>query len=73
MAASKRKSPKGKRGRQKPSLLLTGAAAVGGLGLQGIGLLGGVIGRNPSITGGTAAFLVRESVSCGCPFERRRN
>ena len=58
MAASKRKSPKGKRGRQKPSVLLTGAAAVGGLGLQGIGLLGGVIGRNPSITGGTAAFLV---------------
>ncbi|WP_296436017.1 MULTISPECIES: peptidoglycan-binding domain-containing protein [unclassified Rhizobium] len=58
MAASKRKSPKGKRGRQKASLLLTGAAAVGGLGLQGIGVLGGVIGRNPSITGGTAAFLV---------------
>jgi hypothetical protein len=28
------------------------------LGLQGIGVLGGVIGRNPSITGGTAAFLV---------------
>ncbi|MBB3965599.1 peptidoglycan-binding domain-containing protein [Rhizobium metallidurans] len=58
MAASKRRSPKGKRGRQKPSLLLTGAAAVGGLGLQGVGLIGGVVGRNPSITGGTVAFLV---------------
>ncbi len=58
MAASKRKSPKGKRGRQKPGLLLTGATVVGSLGLQGASLLGGVIGRNPSIAGGSAAFLV---------------
>ena len=59
MAASKRKSPKGRRGRQKrPGLLLTGASVVGGLGLQGASALGGVIGRNPSVAGGTAAFLV---------------
>lgn len=58
MAASKRKSPKGRRGRQRPSLLLTGATVVGGLGLQGASALGGVIGRNPSVAGGTAAFLV---------------
>ena len=59
MAASKLKSPKGRRGRQKrPSLLLTGATLVGGIGLQGASVLGGVIGRNPSVAGGTAAFLV---------------
>jgi len=59
MATSKRKSPKGRRGRQKrPGLLLTGASVVGGLGLQGASALGGVIGRNPSVAGGTAAFLV---------------
>ncbi|MDM9627090.1 peptidoglycan-binding domain-containing protein [Rhizobium sp. S152] len=58
MAASKRKSPKGKRGRQKPGLLLTGATMAGGLGLQGAAALGGVIGRNPSISGGAAAFLI---------------
>ncbi|KQV32593.1 peptidoglycan-binding protein [Rhizobium sp. Root1203] len=58
MAASKRKSPKGRKGRQKPGLLLTGASVVGSLGLQGAGVLGGIVGRNPSIAGGTAAFLV---------------
>ncbi|KQV63813.1 peptidoglycan-binding domain-containing protein [Rhizobium sp. Root1220] len=58
MAASKRKSPRGRRGRQKPGLLLTGATVVGGLGLQGAGVLGGVVARNPSMAGGTAAFLV---------------
>ncbi|MDM9620078.1 peptidoglycan-binding protein [Rhizobium sp. S96] len=58
MAASKRKSPRGKKGRQKPSLLLTGATVVGGIGLQGATALGGVVGRNPSVAGGTAAFLV---------------
>lgn len=58
MAASKRKSPKGRKGRQKPGLLLTGATMAGGLGLQGAAAIGGVIGRNPSIAGGTAAFLV---------------
>ena len=31
---------------------------VGGIGLQGASVLGGVIGRNPSVAGGTAAFLV---------------
>jgi peptidoglycan hydrolase-like protein with peptidoglycan-binding domain len=31
---------------------------VGGLGLQGAGVLGGIVARNPSIAGGTAAFLV---------------
>ncbi|WP_454848679.1 peptidoglycan-binding domain-containing protein [Rhizobium binxianense] len=69
MATRKRKSPKGRRGRQKPGLLVTGVAALGGLGLQGasalggVGLqgasaLGGVIGRNPSVAGGTIAFVV---------------
>jgi peptidoglycan hydrolase-like protein with peptidoglycan-binding domain len=58
MAASKRKSPKGRKGRQKPGLLLTGATVVGGLGLQGATVLGGVLARNPSITGGSVAFLV---------------
>lgn len=58
MAARKRKSPKGKKGRQQPGLLLSGATAVGGLGLQGASVLGGVIGRNPSVAGGTIAFLV---------------
>jgi peptidoglycan hydrolase-like protein with peptidoglycan-binding domain len=58
MAATKRKSPKGRKGRQKPGLVITGAAALGGLGLQGATVLGGVIGRNPSIIGGTVAFLV---------------
>jgi len=69
MAARKRKSPKGKKGRQQPGLLMTGvaalggvglqgASALGGLGLQGAGVLGGVIGRNPSVAGGTIAFVV---------------
>jgi peptidoglycan hydrolase-like protein with peptidoglycan-binding domain len=69
MAARKRKSPKGRKGRQQPGLLMTGVAALGsvglqgatalgGLGLQGAGALGGVIGRNPSIAGGTIAFIV---------------
>jgi peptidoglycan hydrolase-like protein with peptidoglycan-binding domain len=69
MAARKRKSPKGRKGRQQPGLLMTGAAALGsvglqgatalgGLGLQGAGALGGVIGRNPSVAGGTIAFVV---------------
>jgi peptidoglycan hydrolase-like protein with peptidoglycan-binding domain len=58
MAASKRKSPKGRKGRQKPGLVLTGATVVGGLGLQGATVLGGVLARNPSITGGSVAFLV---------------
>ncbi|WP_160005416.1 peptidoglycan-binding domain-containing protein [Rhizobium sp. 18055] len=58
MAASKRKSPKGRKGRQKPGLVLTGATVVGGLGLQGATMLGGVLARNPSITGGSVAFLV---------------
>ncbi|RUM26342.1 peptidoglycan-binding protein [Rhizobium vallis] len=58
MAARKRKSPKGKKGRQQPGLLITGAAALGGFGLQGASVLGGVIGRNPSVAGGTIAFVV---------------
>ncbi|MGO4354236.1 peptidoglycan-binding protein [Rhizobium sp. RAF36] len=58
MAARKRKSPKGKRGRQQPGLLLTGAAALGGVGMTGASMLGGVVARNPSIAGGTAAFVV---------------
>jgi peptidoglycan hydrolase-like protein with peptidoglycan-binding domain len=58
MATRTRKSPRGKKGRRKPGLLLTGATAVGGVGLQGAVALGGVAARNPSITGGTVAFLV---------------
>ena len=58
MAARKRKSPKGKKGRQQPGLLLTGAAALGGVGMTGASLLGGVVARNPSVAGGTAAFVV---------------
>lgn len=58
MAARKRKSPNGRRGRQKPGLLLTGAAALGGVGMTGASALGGVIARNPSLAGGTAAFIV---------------
>ncbi|APO66887.1 peptidoglycan-binding domain-containing protein [Rhizobium gallicum] len=58
MAARKRKSPKGTRGRQQPSLLLTGAAALGGVGMTGASALGGVIARNPSVAGGTTAFVV---------------
>jgi peptidoglycan hydrolase-like protein with peptidoglycan-binding domain len=57
MAARKRKSPKG-RGRQQPGLLLTGAAALGGIGMTGASVLGGVIARNPSVAGGVAAFVV---------------
>jgi len=69
MAARKRNSPKGRKGRRQPGLLMAGAAALGGvglqgatalggLGLQGAGALGGVIGRNPSVAGGTIAFVV---------------
>ncbi|MGV2098316.1 peptidoglycan-binding domain-containing protein [Rhizobium sp. 21-4511-3d] len=58
MAARKRKSPKGKRGRQQPGLLLTGAAALGGVGMTGASMLGGVVARNPSVAGGTVAFVV---------------
>ncbi|MBB4573982.1 peptidoglycan-binding protein [Rhizobium lentis] len=69
MAARKRKSPKGKNRRQQPGLVVSGAAALGslglqgasalgGLGLQGASVLGGVIGRNPSVAGGTIAFFV---------------
>ncbi|PKA40323.1 peptidoglycan-binding protein [Rhizobium sullae] len=58
MAARKRKSPKGRRGRQQPGLLLTGAAALGGVGMTGASALGGVIARNPSVAGGTTAFIV---------------
>ncbi|MDF0698761.1 peptidoglycan-binding domain-containing protein [Rhizobium sp. MC63] len=69
MAVRKRKSPKGKNRRQQSGLVVSGAAALGslglqgasalgGLGLQGASVLGGVIGRNPSVAGGTIAFFV---------------
>lgn len=58
MAARTRKSPKGKKGRPQPGLLATGAASLGGVGLQGAAALGGLLGRNPSAAGGTVAFLV---------------
>jgi len=69
MSTRKRKSPKGKGKRRQPGLVSQGASAVGALGLRGAGALGvfgvrgagalgGLIGRYPSVAGGTMAFVV---------------
>ena len=65
----KRKSPKGKGKRRQPGFALQGAALMGTLGLRGAGALGwlglrgasllsGMIGRHPSVAGGSTAFVV---------------
>jgi hypothetical protein len=65
----KRKSPKGKGKRRQPGFALQGAALMGTLGLRGAGALGwlglrgasllsGMVGRHPSVAGGSTAFVV---------------
>lgn len=58
MAARKRKSPERRGARRKASLASRGAVALGGLCVNGLGALGTMIARHPSIAGGTTVFIV---------------